>query len=271
MADDLSAERITEAVTGSFGASLRYFDEIGSTNTEALDWAMSGGPEGSVVVADHQTGGRGRWGRRWFSAPGKLLQFSLILRPDLELERHGLLTAGLGVACAEAIETTSGLEAAIKWPNDVVVGGRKIVGMLVETQTTGTVISAAVCGIGVNVSLQAADLPEEIATRASSIAIEMERRGLGSTPPRVELLAAILARIEGLYPAVTDDARSAEIIAAMTARSAVLGSNVVVRLADGTEVEGRAERFEETGGLVLATADGERTQHLGEIEQLRIA
>ena len=271
MPDALSQQAISAALTGRFGASVRYFDSIGSTNTEALEWASSGAPEGALVVTDHQTGGRGRWGRSWFSLPGKLLQFSLLLRPQLELERHGLLTGGLGVACAEAIETGTGLPARLKWPNDVVVDGRKIVGMLVETQTMGAAISAAVCGIGVNVSLQPADLPDEIAQRASSIAIEMDRAGLGSAPRRVELLSAIVGRIEELYPALVDTSRHGEIVDAMTQRSVVLGSDVVIKRADGATVEGRAERFDETGGLVLETAEGARTQHLGEIAQLRPA
>ena len=175
MPDALSKEAIAAACTGRFGHAVRYFEDIASTNTEALAWATQDAPEGALVVADHHTGGRGRWGRSWFSLPGKLLQFSLILRPQLELDRHGLLTGGLGVACADAIGSTTGLATMVKWPNDVVVDGRKIVGMLVETQTMGAAISAAVCGIGVNVSLEAGDLPPEIAARASSIAIEMER------------------------------------------------------------------------------------------------
>lgn len=271
MPDELSKEAITAVVTGRFGAPVRYFDSIGSTNTEALDWASSGAPEGALVITDHQTGGRGRWGRSWFSLPGKLLQFSLILRPDLALDRHGLLTGGLGVACAEAIAATTGLPAQIKWPNDVVIDARKIVGMLVETQTMGAAISAAVCGIGVNVSLHRADLPDDIAGRASSIAIEMEEVGYGSPPARVELLGAILGRVEGLYPALVDPALHHEIVDAMTQRSVVLGSDVVIKRADGAVVEGRAQRFDETGGLVLETTAGPSTQHLGEIEQLRPA
>lgn len=271
MPDALSKEAITAACTGRFGREVRYFENIASTNTEALAWATQSAPEGALVVADHQTGGRGRWGRSWFSLPGKLLQFSLILRPPLELERHGLLTGGLGVACADAIGTATGLATTVKWPNDVVVDGRKIVGMLVETQTMGATISAAVCGIGVNVSLEESDLPPEIAARASSIALEMERAGLGQPPSRVQLLAAIVEQIEGMYPALIDPARRHEIVAAMTKRSVVLGTDVVIKRADGGTVEGYAEAFDDTGGLVLKTSEGSSTQHLGEIEQLREA
>ncbi|MDQ3962345.1 MAG: biotin--[acetyl-CoA-carboxylase] ligase [Actinomycetota bacterium] len=269
MPDALSKEAISAACTGRFGHAVRFFEDIASTNTEALEWASDGGPEGALVVADHQTGGRGRWGRTWFSVPGKLLQFSLILRPRLELDRHGLLTGGLGVACADAIGATSGLPTKVKWPNDVVVDGRKLVGMLVETQTIGSTISAAVCGIGVNVSLERSDLPDELAARASSIAIEMTRAGLGSPPSRLELLSTIVARIEALYPALVDPARHHEIVGAMTERSQVLGTDIVIKRADGTVIEGYAKVFDETGGLVLKTSDGTSTQHLGEIEQLR--
>ena len=270
MPDELSEPAVRAVLDSGFITDLRYFDDIGSTNTEALEWAMQGAPEGALVITNHQTGGRGRWGRSWFSLPGKLLQFSLILRPTLELDRHGLLTGGLGVACAAGIGEATGLETKLKWPNDVVVQGRKIVGMLVEMQTMGYAISAAVCGIGVNVSLDEDDLPAEIADRASSIAIEMRRAGLGPVPPRVELLRAIIERIEAIYPTLVDRARNHEIVDAMTSRSIVLGEEVTLKRADGSTVSGRAERFDETGGLVLVAQDGSASTHnIGEIERLR--
>lgn len=249
--------------------TVRHFDEIASTNTEALEWANAEAPDGSLVVANHQTGGRGRWGRSWFSLPGKLVQFSMIVRPQLELDRHGLLTGGLGVACADAIALLTGLPTKVKWPNDVVVDDRKIAGLLVETQTIGDRITAAICGIGVNVSLVEGDLPEELRTRASSIAIELERRSLGETPARGDLLIAIVEKIEALLPRLSDPRRHEEIVGAMREWSAILGAQVTIRDAGGVTVTGRAAQFSNDGALVLATSDGERVVHVGEIEQLR--
>lgn len=267
MADDLSADLIKAALGGRFGELVRYFDELGSTNSEALDWAACGAPEGSVVVADHQTGGRGRWGRAWFSAPGKLLQFSLILRPNLEPAKHGLLTAGLGVATARALNELTGLAVEIKWPNDAVIEGRKLAGMLVESTMMGSKIDAAICGIGINVSLDEGDVPEDLKGRATSVAIEMERAGTGSAPPRAQLLARILEGIESRYPAMTGDASL--LLAEATEMSSVLGLDVIVVSADGSTLEGRAEGFDPDGALRLATATGTVPVHVGEIERLR--
>ncbi|MDQ4064934.1 MAG: biotin--[acetyl-CoA-carboxylase] ligase, partial [Actinomycetota bacterium] len=192
MASDLDADTIAASLTGDFGRALRYVDEIASTNTAAMEWATRGAPHGAVVVTDHQTGGRGRWGRSWFSLPGKLLQFSLILRSELEVERHGLLTAALGVAVADALGPITGRATTIKWPNDVLVNDKKVAGILVETHTTGSTIVIAVCGVGINVSLERDDLPPEIAARASSLLLETTRE----LPDRSALLAAVLREIE---------------------------------------------------------------------------
>ena len=266
LSTDLTTEQIKDSLTGRFGQHIRYFDEIGSTNTEGLDWALRGGPEGSIVVTDHQTSGRGRWGRSWFSQPGKLLQFSLILRPQLPPGRAGILTTALGVACVRAVRSLTDLPARIKWPNDVVVDGRKLAGMLVETTTMGSVIDAAVCGLGINVYLAKDEIPAELRARASSLAIESEGRPV---PPRSVLLARIVDEIEALYPAVTGDAT--QLLAEAMELSAVLGHDVVVRFVDGSTITGRAEGFDDAGGLRIATAAELTTVRVGEIEQLRAA
>lgn len=266
MGEDLGLEEVKAALTGSFGQYVRYFDAIGSTNTEALDWAMSGAPDGSLVVADHQTGGRGRWGRGWFSAPGRLLQFSLILRPELPPDRHGVLTAGLGVACARAVERVTGLPARVKWPNDVVVNHRKVAGMLVESTIAGSAISVAVCGIGLNVHLTDEEIPDELRGKASSLAIELGGEG----PNRSELLAAIVSEIETRYDAMRSP-HDPSIVAEASELSTVLGQTVRVRYADGTNVEGLAGSFGSDATLLLETATGPVNVQVGEIEQLRPA
>ena len=266
MADDLSAPLIDAALDGS-GRFVRFFDEVGSTNTEAMDWATCGAPEGAVVVADHQTGGKGRWDRTWFSSPGRLLQFSLILRPNIEPNRSGLITAGLGVATASAIRDLTNLPVEIKWPNDIVLKGRKLAGMLVESTLMGNKIDAAVCGIGINVHLEPGDFPYELKDRASSLAIEIAAEGSGTAPPRVQLLASILQEIDARYDALTGD--PSFLLNEAHQLSAVLGRPVVVRSADGSTIEGTAEGFEPDGALRMRV-DGEKVViHVGEIGQLR--
>jgi BirA family biotin operon repressor/biotin-[acetyl-CoA-carboxylase] ligase len=267
MADDLSLSLIEAALRGRLGNDVRFFDDIESTNSEALEWAASGATEGAVVVADHQTGGRGRWGRSWFSSPGKLLQFSLVLRPQLDPTRHGLLTTGIGVATARAIRDLTGLAVQIKWPNDVVVGGRKLAGMLVESTMTNATIDGAVCGIGINVHLTAGDIPDDLKDVATSIAIELERSGAGTAPPRAQLLARVLQEVENVYPVMTGE--SGLLLTQATEMSCVIGHGVTVRSADGSSIQGTARGFDPDGALQLEVDGAIRSVHVGEIQQLR--
>ncbi len=265
MAADLSPETIEAALRGRLGRPFRYFEEIGSTNTEALTWAEEGAPEGALAVANHQTAGRGRWGRNWLSAPGSLLQFSLVLRPDLPVERLGLLTTALGVACADAIEELAKIPTGIKWPNDVVVRGRKLAGILVESKLAGTKLDVAIAGVGINVGWPRDEVPDEIAETATSIAIESD----ASPPSRAELLGAILASFESVYDQARDPQRSGRVVNRATERSLILGHKVNVRFADDSTVEGTALRLLEDGALELEVDGEPRAIHVAEITQLR--
>lgn len=268
MSDELDAPGLAAARSGRFGAPARFFASIGSTQTEVLGWAEEDAPEGAIVVADHQTAGRGRRGRRWLSSPGRALQFSVLLRPRLTPERAGLLTTALGVAVAEAIESTAGLGSRIRWPNDVTVGGRKLAGILVETRVARGALDVAVAGIGINVAWPCADLPPpEIG--AGSISCELERAGRGPVPTRVEVLGAVLARLDAVYDDVTTPSGAARIVALASQRSETLGRAVSVRLADGGVVSGVAARLAPSGALALDVDGVERIVDAGEIERVR--
>ncbi|MGH2694066.1 MAG: biotin--[acetyl-CoA-carboxylase] ligase [Actinomycetota bacterium] len=260
--DPLTADAVTAALMGRFGDPLRYFDAVGSTNTIALEWAADGAPEGAVVVADHQTAGRGRWGRAWMSEPGGALQFSLVLRPRLGLDRLGVLGLALGVASAEGIERATSLHTKLKWPNDVLVHGRKLVGILVETRVTGARLDAAIAGIGINVNWT----PDENAT---SVAAEMERLDLGEVPARAHLLAHVLAAIEDVYPLVEE--RASEIVARAEERSEFLGGEIVVRFSDGTTERGVATRLLPDGALEVESDGVARAIEVAEVQQVRSA
>ena len=265
MATDLSNETIEAGLRGGFGRPFRFFEEIGSTNTEALDWAEAGAPEGAVVVANHQTEGRGRWGRSWLSDPGSLLQFSLVLRPDLPADRIGLVTTALGVACADVIEVLAGIPTGIKWPNDVIVRSRKLAGILVESKLTGSRLATAVAGVGINVGWNRDEVPAEIAERATSIAIESD-----SPPPsRADLLGAILAAFESVYELARDPERAGRVIDRATDRSQILGRSVTATFADGSTLDGTALRLLDDGALELEVDGNLRALHVAEITQLR--
>lgn len=268
MARSLDGVVLRDVLTGRFGHPLRVFQSLGSTNAEALAWATSGAPEGALVLADHQTAGRGRWDRTWVSAPGMLLQFSLVLRPHLDVEQLGLLTTALGVACAEGIEKASGLPVTIKWPNDVTIQGRKLAGMLVETMTKSRRVEVAVCGVGINCGWRDEDLPVEIAQRATSISAAVAKLGgAQATPGREVVLAAVLAHLEETYALL--EFEPARLVTRAAHRSELLGGRVRARFPDGSSLDGTAERLLADGSLQLRTADGaEHALNVAEVQQL---
>ena len=245
---------------------FRFFESIGSTNTEALEWAQQGAPDGAIVVTAHQTQGRGRWGRDWSSEPGKLLQLSMILRPQLPLAELGLVTTCLGVACAEAIEAVCALRPSIKWPNDVRVNGSKVAGILVETHVTGAVLDVAVAGIGINVRWSRDEIPIELKDTATSLAAELEDQDDPAVEPG-PLLAALLERFDHRYGALA--AGAADLVAAAAARSDILGRDVVIALSTDETIEGRAAGLGPCGELQLDTGRGTRTVAVGEVLRLR--
>jgi BirA family biotin operon repressor/biotin-[acetyl-CoA-carboxylase] ligase len=265
---DLNKYVIELALRGRFGRPFKYFDEVGSTNTEALEWSREGAPHGAIVVTDHQDQGRGRRGRAWFSEPGTALQFSLILRPVIPLDVFGLVSTALGLASAEAIEALTGLPAALKWPNDVTIETRKLAGILVESRVTGHQVDVAVAGIGINVSPQEAFPPGAAAT---SIAAELTRAGRDPGIDRAQLLAAVLERIETVYGLVETGRGAVELLRRASERSDVLGQEVVVQRVDGTRVQGIATRLLPSGALEVASGSVHIPIQVGEIEHLRAA
>jgi len=174
-----------------------HYAETTSTNDRAWDQARRGAPEGTLITADYQTQGRGRRGRRWLAPPRASLLFSVLLYPRLPFEQASLLTLAGGIAAARAIRATTGLNARLKWPNDVLLNGRKVGGVLTETEWEGASIARAVLGVGLNVNLAAAEWPPELQDRATSLLIE-----LGQPVSREVLLKACLQELETLYEAL---------------------------------------------------------------------
>lgn len=267
--EDLTEELVERGLRGAFGRPLRLFDEIGSTNIEATRWAMEGAPEGALVVADHQTAGRGRWGRGWVSEPGTALQMSLLLRPRAPLNVMGLLTTAVGVACAEAVRIAAGIEPRLKWPNDVTVRGRKLAGILVESHVTGPTLDFAVVGIGLNVRPMQGQGPGALGPGATSVYDETRAAEAGKEPARVELLGWILDAFERIYPQLGTGAGAAHILERATKLSDVLGKSIVMTLPDGGSIEGVARRLLPSGALEVEV-DGEFIAvSAGEITRLR--
>jgi BirA family biotin operon repressor/biotin-[acetyl-CoA-carboxylase] ligase len=247
---------------GSFWREIAVTGLTGSTNADLLAQAAGRAPEGSVLVAEAQTAGRGRMGRTWLSPPGAALMFSVLLRPDaVRPARRGWIPLLAGVAIASAIRSLTGLDARLKWPNDVLVGDAKLAGILAEQSA-----DAIVVGVGINVSTRQAELPVETAT---SLAIEG-----ASCTDRQLLLCGVLGEIERLYLAWSGTASPGDPDAsglrdAYRRRCATLGRQVRVEFPGGDMVRGTALDVDADGRLLLRTADGALAVSAGDVVHLR--
>lgn len=242
---------------------LEQLPTTGSTNTDLLALADDpiAWPDLSVLVTGHQTAGRGRRGRVWTTPPGRCLSVSLLMRPaaSLPAERWGWFPLMAGVAMAEAVRAT-GVDARVKWPNDVLVGGRKVSGILAERLADG---SGVVIGAGVNVLLTEDELPVPTAT---SLALE------GADVDVDALLAAWLERTAELARRLTaagGDAEASGVAATVRGAMETIGREVAVELPDGSRLLGTAADLDADGGLVVTTEDGPRHVAAGDVTHLR--
>ncbi len=181
---------------GRLGGPLLAYASVDSTQAVCRDLAGTGAPEGTVVVADHQTAGRGQRGRSWIAPPGRALLFSCLFRPPLPVARWPELTLAGATAVAEALEAQCGLVPRLKWPNDVLVGERKLAGVLAEGVAGPAPF--VVLGVGINVAQRDEDWPPELRGQAVSLA------ELGHAIGRARLLAAVLGRLAARYEALLD-------------------------------------------------------------------
>ncbi len=234
----------TGLYTAVIGRSVRYYQSTGSTMDDVAQWAGTGADEGVVVVAETQTASRGRLGRRWISDEGNLY-FSVLFRP--EPEALPLLSPLAGVAVARAIRQVAGLYPTIKWPNDVMIDGRKVAGILAESAVSGSQVQHAVVGVGVNVALDVS-LDAEIAATATSL-----NHASGSEIDRPELLRRILQHMDALY---LDLRRGRSPIAEWRRWLDTLGQRVTVTHHGATDT-GLAEDIDEHGNLLLRTDAGD--------------
>ncbi len=233
-----------------------------STNDLALQMAARGAPHGTVVAAETQTAGRGRRHRPWFSAEGKGLTFSAVLRPDLPPQAAPQTTLVAAAAVAKTLRSLYGLDAAIKWPNDVLIHGKKAVGILTEMQCDPDRVRFLVTGIGINVNETAADLPSQTRYPATSIALE-----LGGPVDRKQLFAVILHSLENEWDRYFSG-RFIELLEELEGFSAVLGRRVEVDCS-GEVLRGVAQGFTPQGALRILCDDGKETViWVGDITQV---
>ncbi len=245
--DDYTRERVTENLdVRVIGRDLRWHDTLPSTNGLAMHLAETGAPEGTVVIAEEQSAGRGRRGREWVSPRGGIW-LSVILRPGFETSHVPLIALAASVAAARAIRESTGLQAGVKWPNDVLVGGAKAVGILAET---GPGAAWVVVGIGINVNVPRALLPADARYPATSLA---ERAG--SPVDRVRLTRTLLGELDKAYAMLGTEGGAAAVLRDWRGLSETLGQMVRVE-GDACGFEGRAIDVDSDGALLVRLPGG---------------
>ncbi len=246
----MDSDGIRAGVTGIIGKRIVYFDTVSSTNTVALGFD-AGVEDGTVVISDRQEKGRGRHGRSWVSPGGVNIYMSVLLRPRMDARQLTLLTLLASVACTHALRQATGLAVSVKWPNDLMAGGRKLGGILTEIKTAGREAILAVIGIGINVAMEERDFPEDIRTTATSLFRETGRRF-----SRELLITGILNEMDRWYGAFRSGG-SSSILSEWQTLSSTLGTKV--RVTTGQETfTGIAEAVDETGLLIVKLPSGER-------------
>ncbi len=258
-ADDLLA-RLAETAGSSreriIGRDIRVFQETNSTNDVVEKLARDGVKEGVVVFAESQTKGRGRLGRKWLSPPRKGLWFSVLLRPDFQPQETTQLTVVSATALRRAIKTVCGLAAEIKWPNDLLIGGKKVAGILTEMSAEVDRVRHVILGIGVDVNQTAAEFPVELRKLATSLRLEA-----GAEISRAELATEILRELDFDYARV--NAGTFSVVAdEWEAACVTIGKNVTVHVGD-RKFRGHAESLDDDGALLVRTEYGHLERILG--------
>ncbi|MBT2760695.1 biotin--[acetyl-CoA-carboxylase] ligase [Paenibacillus sp. ISL-20] len=249
--DKLSVEQLTSGMTSQyFGKPLKLLDKTTSTQEDARQLAEEGATEGTLVISEEQTGGRGRMGKKFHSPRGKGIWMSLVLRPKQPLHLTQQLTLLTGVAVCRAITKCAGVQTDIKWPNDILFQGKKVCGILLESATEDERVRYCIAGIGISANLKESDFPEELRGVATSI-----RMAGGATVNRTELIKSIMAEMEVLYELYNE--QGFEPIASLwEALSGTVGREVQVQTARD-RFSGIATGLNRDGALLVRNQDDE--------------
>lgn len=234
------------------GQNLVFLDFVDSTNTRAKQLAESGSPDGTLVVAESQSAAKGRRGRSWMAPAGTGVWFSLLLRPQIEPEHASMLTLVAAMAVEKGIHVATGLEGRIKWPNDIVVDGKKVCGILTEMSADMDCVNHVVVGIGINANIR--EFPEELKDKATSLLLSS-----GQTVNRAELLNAVLQAWEEYYGKYLQTEDLSLLAEAYNALLAGLGGRVKV-LAPKGEYTGISRGINRLGELLVEREDGTVTE-----------
>lgn len=247
--DIMTKIEIESCIKGEFGRTVEYHQTIDSTNIRAKRLAEEGAHAGTLVVSDCQNAGRGRRGRIWVSPPGKNVFMSLILRPDILPVSASMLTLVAALAVHEGIKNITGLETTIKWPNDIVSGGKKVCGILTEMSAELEGVHYVVVGIGINVNME--EVPEDVSEMAVSLLMETGKR-----VRRSQLISAIMEAFEQYYKEFITQGDLSGLIDVYNKHMANAGREVRI-LDTAGEYTGRALGINEKGELLVEMQGGE--------------
>jgi len=246
----MDVEKITNGLQTEFiGHKIIAYQQIGSTNDVALRLGRNGAEEGTLVIAESQTAGRGRHGRRWLSPPNSSILASLILRPTIHKSKIAIINLLAALAVAKAIRIVTSLPAMIKWPNDVTIYDKKVSGILTEVEAGKENIQFVVVGMGVNVNIPQDSFPVSLKPRATSLSIL-----LGYEVDRVKLLQQLLLEFERRYILLRDEDFTSIILEAK-GLSTLLGSSISVKSGRNI-ITGQAVDIDESGALLLRRGMG---------------
>lgn len=246
---DLSIGDIKILIKGDIGREVFFYESVDSTNTVAAELAEKGTPEGTVVIADSQEKGRGRLGRFWVSPPHVNIHMSIILRPEIEPKDVTLLTIMSAVACVTALRGVTGLKVTIKWPNDLIVSGKKMGGILTEVKSDPDRIIFAVIGVGINVNMDVDMFPDDIRQIATSVKNET-----GEMHSRTAIIVEILNELEHWYK-ILKRTGGKPLLSEWQQLTSTLGRDV--RITVGKETfTGIAESIDDEGMLILRLPSG---------------
>ncbi|QOS79866.1 biotin--[acetyl-CoA-carboxylase] ligase [Paenibacillus sp. JNUCC31] len=258
--DSIDATALQLALkTTVFGRKALILHSTLSTQGDVQHMAEQGQSEGAVVLAEEQTGGRGRFGRKWFSPPGRGIWMSVLMRPELALQNTPQLTLLTGVAVCRAIRACTGADAGIKWPNDLLINGRKVCGILLESTVEDHEVRYCIAGIGVDVNFDPKDYPEDLKSIATSLKMET-----GQSIDRTKLAAAILSELEHLYFLYQKEGFGV-ISSLWEALSVSMNREIKVVNPQGG-LEGMAIGLDPSGALIVEKQNGERVSvYSGEV------
>lgn len=258
----LSAQEVAALTIGPLGQNVRLYETTTSTNERAMQLASEGAEHGTVVMALEQTKGKGRLGRIWHSPAGQNLYISTVIRPSIAPREASLLTLLCAVASARTLRQSTGAEVSIKWPNDLMIDGHKLGGILLEMRADQDSVHYLVAGIGINVNLSKRDLPAELRATATSL-----KMATGKPWRIAPLCAALLDEIAQMLGEFQSSGR-ASVLEAWRGLNCTLGKPVRVLGPGGGQVRGMAMDIDDEGRLIVATEAG-GVEHIGsgDIEQ----